>query len=226
MIPPHCNGAEPQRDTIGQTERNSVRDGGQRPRPALRGRCGGGNGETFTAVGHRGSERTCARRSVSVNRKSVIPSSLSYSASSFHRDRGKFLFGFVVSVVKFRSTKSFLDLIIELEKLDVVSPERVDFLEECLRNIDRIDLAKKVTAYKLQVGISEHLPQTQRGRSPRPFSAPNGTYPPQPARRALSCHSESLPVPICREQSRQSQQELYKFNTNPRGVCVIIDCVG
>ncbi|KAE8299412.1 CASP8 and FADD-like apoptosis regulator Caspase-like protein [Larimichthys crocea] len=120
MIPPHCNGAEPQRDTIGQTERNSVRDGGQRPRPALRGRCGGGNGETFTAVGHRGSERTCA------------------------------------------SVHSVLQMVLIL-----------------------------------------HIQQ-----------------------RALSCHSESLPVPICREQSRQSQQELYKFNTNPRGVCVIIDCVG
>lgn len=40
-------------------------------------------------------------------------------------------------------------MIIELEKLDIVSPERVDFVEECLRNIDRLDLAKKVTAYKM-----------------------------------------------------------------------------
>lgn len=24
----------------------------------------------------------------------------------------------------------------------------------------------------------------------------------------------------------QSQQDCYRFNTNPRGVCVIIDCVG
>ena len=39
-------------------------------------------------------------------------------------------------------------MIIELEKLDLVSPERVDFVEECLRNISRVDLAKKVADYK------------------------------------------------------------------------------
>ncbi|KAE8299414.1 CASP8 and FADD-like apoptosis regulator Caspase-like protein [Larimichthys crocea] len=162
-----------------------------------------------------------------LSRFRVLMANISEDMVNEDMNRAKFLLSSTLAREKLEKAKSFLDLIIELEKLDVVSPERVDFLEECLRNIDRIDLAKKVTAYKLQVGISEqHLPQTQRGRSPRPFSAPNGTYPPQPARRALSCHSESLPVPIRREQSRQSQQELYKFNTNPRGVCVIIDCVG
>lgn len=45
-------------------------------------------------------------------------------------------------------SQSFLDVIIELEKLDVVSPERVDVVEECLIDIGRLDLAKKVTAYK------------------------------------------------------------------------------
>lgn len=40
-------------------------------------------------------------------------------------------------------------MIIELEKLDKVSPERVDVIEQCLRDIDRVDLAKKVTAYKM-----------------------------------------------------------------------------
>lgn len=39
-------------------------------------------------------------------------------------------------------------MIVELEKLDLVSPERVDMVEECLRNICRIDLAKKVSTYK------------------------------------------------------------------------------
>lgn len=40
-------------------------------------------------------------------------------------------------------------MIIELEKLDKVSPERVDILEKKLRDIGRVDLAKKVTAYKM-----------------------------------------------------------------------------
>lgn len=45
--------------------------------------------------------------------------------------------------------ENFLDVIIELEKLDLVSSERIDFVEKCLMNIDRVDLAKKVTAYKV-----------------------------------------------------------------------------
>lgn len=40
-------------------------------------------------------------------------------------------------------------MIIELEKLDEISPERLDIVEECLINIGRVDLAKKVAAYKM-----------------------------------------------------------------------------
>lgn len=45
--------------------------------------------------------------------------------------------------------QTFLDVTIELEKQDLISPERVDFLEECLRNINRVDLAKEVVKYKM-----------------------------------------------------------------------------
>ena len=40
-------------------------------------------------------------------------------------------------------------MLIELERLDLVSPERVDFVEKCFRDIGRVDLSKKVTAYKM-----------------------------------------------------------------------------
>lgn len=50
--------------------------------------------------------------------------------------------------VTFISLQSFLDVVIELEKLDKVSSQRVDFVEECLEIIGRRDLAKKVSAYK------------------------------------------------------------------------------
>lgn len=46
------------------------------------------------------------------------------------------------------SWQSFLDVVIELEKLDLVSPQRVDLVEECLQGIGRWDLATKVSAYK------------------------------------------------------------------------------
>lgn len=44
--------------------------------------------------------------------------------------------------------QSFLDVVIELEMLDMVSSQRVDLVEDCLKSIGRRDLAKKVSAYK------------------------------------------------------------------------------
>ncbi|XP_039673519.1 CASP8 and FADD-like apoptosis regulator isoform X2 [Perca fluviatilis] len=123
--------------------------------------------------------------------------------------------------------KSFLDVIIELEKLDIVSPERVDCIEECLRNIGRVDLAKKVTAYKMSAVTAEgHLSQQQRHTAHCPVPTPSSSL--QQTRQAQPLHvaTENIPLPVDREQNCQSQLDCYKFNTNPRGVCVIIDCVG
>ncbi|XP_070771072.1 CASP8 and FADD-like apoptosis regulator isoform X2 [Enoplosus armatus] len=130
---------------------------------------------------------------------------------------------------KIEKAKNFLDVIIELEKLDIVSAERVDFVEDCLQDIGRLDLAKKLTAYKMSVGASEqHSSQQQRFRAHFPFPPSNSSNPVQQTRRGPSFHSatENIPAPVYREQNRQSQLDWYKFNTNPRGVCVIIDCVG
>lgn len=43
----------------------------------------------------------------------------------------------------------FLDVMAELEKLDMVSSDSVNLVEECLSEIGRMDLVKKVTAYKM-----------------------------------------------------------------------------
>lgn len=45
--------------------------------------------------------------------------------------------------------QSFLDVVAELEKLDKVSSKSVNLVEKCLREIGRVDLAKKVNAYKM-----------------------------------------------------------------------------
>ncbi|XP_023115368.1 CASP8 and FADD-like apoptosis regulator isoform X4 [Felis catus] len=49
---------------------------------------------------------------------------------------------------KVAKDKSFLDLVIELEKLNLIAPDRLDLLEKCLKNIHRIDLKTKVQKYK------------------------------------------------------------------------------
>ncbi|XP_044072301.1 CASP8 and FADD-like apoptosis regulator isoform X1 [Siniperca chuatsi] len=144
-------------------------------------------------------------------------------------DNVKFLLTSTLPREKVEKSKNFLDVIIELEKLDIVSPERVDFVENCLQNIGRLDLAKKVTAYKMSVVTSEqHSSQQQKCRAPRPFPPSNSCHPLQQTRRGQSPHSATgiIPAPVYREQNCQSHLDCYKFNTNPRGVCVIIDCVG
>uniref|UniRef100_A0A3Q2DBY9 CASP8 and FADD-like apoptosis regulator n=1 Tax=Cyprinodon variegatus TaxID=28743 RepID=A0A3Q2DBY9_CYPVA len=80
----------------------------------------------------------------------------------------KFLLSKTLTREKLDNSKTFLDVVIELEKLDSVSPERVDLLEKCLHHIGRLDLVKKVAV----------------------------------------------------------QLEQYSLMADPRGVCVIIDCVG
>lgn len=44
--------------------------------------------------------------------------------------------------------QSFLGIINDLEKLDLVSPHQLDFLENCLLNIHRKDLVKKIQKYR------------------------------------------------------------------------------
>nr|BAG59828.1 unnamed protein product [Homo sapiens] len=52
---------------------------------------------------------------------------------------------------KISKEKSFLDLVVELEKLNLVAPDQLDLLEKCLKNIHRIDLKTKIQKYKQSV---------------------------------------------------------------------------
>lgn len=49
---------------------------------------------------------------------------------------------------KIAKDKSFLDLVIELEKLNLLAPDQLDLLEKCLKNIHRIDLKTKIQKYR------------------------------------------------------------------------------
>ncbi|XP_008402154.1 CASP8 and FADD-like apoptosis regulator isoform X2 [Poecilia reticulata] len=78
----------------------------------------------------------------------------------------KFLLGRTLSHEKTENVKTFLEVMIELEKLDLVSPERVELVEDCLRNIGRLDLARTVAAYKMSGATSEHsLPPQHSGQA-------------------------------------------------------------
>ncbi|XP_034417044.1 uncharacterized protein LOC117750145 isoform X4 [Cyclopterus lumpus] len=116
----------------------------------------------------------------------------------------KFLLSSTLPREKMEKVQSFLDVIIELEKLDIVSPERVDFVEQCFRNIGRVDLAKKVTAYKMSVTSEGHSSLQQRHRYP--FPNPNGSHSLQQTSQACPFHNatENLPVLVPTEQNLQT----------------------
>lgn len=52
--------------------------------------------------------------------------------------------------------QSFLDIVVELEKLDQLSSEKMDLIEQSLRSIHRADLAKKISQYQ-QTGKNYQL---------------------------------------------------------------------
>ncbi|KAI3356171.1 hypothetical protein L3Q82_017420, partial [Scortum barcoo] len=137
-------------------------------------------------------ERTLKSREV-LPRFRVLMANVSEDMADEDLNSVKFLLSSTLPREKKEKAKCFLDVIIELEKLDLVSPERVDLVEDCLRDIGRIDLAKKVTAYKMSVVTSEqHLSQQQRCTVPRPPPTLNSAHSlPQP-RRGQPFHTGML----------------------------------
>ncbi|XP_028992177.1 CASP8 and FADD-like apoptosis regulator [Betta splendens] len=133
----------------------------------------------------------------------------------------KFLFGSSLPRERIEKAKNFLDFTIELEKQDLVSAESVDLVEQCLRNINRVDLAKKVVKYKTSVATTE-----QHSYASCLSSASNVCHSVTQSRQRQSPHVENRTAPVYMQQTCRIPADGYKFNTNPRGVCVIIDCVG
>ncbi|XP_033843489.1 CASP8 and FADD-like apoptosis regulator isoform X2 [Periophthalmus magnuspinnatus] len=155
----------------------------------------------------------CAYRVLMVN--------LSEDLTTEDLNRFKFLLGHMLHRDKLDRAKCFLDIIVELEKQDKALSERVDLIETCLRDIGRIDLAKRVRT--LSPRVPEHT-QAQRPWCPPPCPRPIQPFncPPH-TRPALNGRTLQLRQ---REASCSSYLEHYKLDTNPKGVCVIIDCVG
>uniref|UniRef100_A0A8C5EDH1 CASP8 and FADD-like apoptosis regulator n=1 Tax=Gouania willdenowi TaxID=441366 RepID=A0A8C5EDH1_GOUWI len=126
----------------------------------------------------------------------VLMVDLSEDMNNGDVDRLKFLLSSTLSLEKTENAKNFLHLMAELEKLDMVSPKQVDFVEDCLLNIGRIDLARRVTSYKKSGEIEFHATKFL----------------------FVVCYYSKCTLLLL--------SDCYKLNMIPRGVCVIIDCVG
>uniref|UniRef100_A0A672MHR3 CASP8 and FADD-like apoptosis regulator n=1 Tax=Sinocyclocheilus grahami TaxID=75366 RepID=A0A672MHR3_SINGR len=102
------------------------------------------------------------------------------------------------TLAKERLARSFLDVVVELEKLDEVSCDKLDLLEQCLRNIHRMDL----------------------------FAPVQHQSPVQLVKQSQCCSQGDLLLVCLYIYIVPAFMEEYEMNLEQRGLCMIIDCVG
>ncbi|XP_010615844.1 CASP8 and FADD-like apoptosis regulator isoform X4 [Fukomys damarensis] len=131
--------------------------------------------------------------------------------------------------------KSFLDLVIELEKLNLVASDQLDLLEKCLKNIHRLDLKKKIEMYKqsAQGARTNYTTSLQASFPNLSLEDLSHNLRLQNGRRkgeALETHHQKPMKMSVQESGAFSPQrtplERYRMQSRPLGTCLIIDCVG
>ncbi|KAM8789701.1 CASP8 and FADD-like apoptosis regulator isoform 1-T1 [Rhynchonycteris naso] len=135
--------------------------------------------------------------------------------------------------------KSFLDFVMDLEKLNLVAPDQLDLLEKCLKNIHRIDLKKKIQKYKQSaqgVGTSyvNGLQTSVRNLSLKDpsynFMFQNGRSKEQRLTvKQLDIQREPVKTSIQESGAFLPQHlpgERYRMQSKPLGICLLIDCIG
>lgn len=138
---------------------------------------------------------------------------------------------------KVAKDKSFLDLVIELEKLNLIASDQLNLLEKCLKNIHRIDLKTKIQKYTQssqeassnmntlqtslpKLSIKEHLynSRLQNGRSKEPRFVEHHGIQRKPVKASIQESGAFFPPHI--------YEESYRMQSKPLGICLIIDCIG
>ncbi|XP_051479614.1 CASP8 and FADD-like apoptosis regulator isoform X1 [Apus apus] len=144
--------------------------------------------------------------------------------------------------MKMAKDKSFLALVIDLEKLNLVAPNQLDLIEDCFRNIHRIDLIRKIQNYKHEALLSSLHSQPVYVNALQ-ASLPNLSLidPPynsgiQNMNTGKSENGESLilaaagPVHMSIQESGAVSHKVfddqYRMQSQPLGICLIIDCIG
>ncbi|XP_078259684.1 CASP8 and FADD-like apoptosis regulator [Rhinoraja longicauda] len=180
-----------------------------------------------------------------------------------------FLLGCQIPKGRLETVKTFLDLVVELEKAGKIDESNLAEVEDCLTNIRRIDLRRKILKYKQMGGcvhsvrrsntyqnvISISVPQQECGFGPEHVEQNWAMSSVQPVitNQLLSQHVHSnwprlsiisseapgaaaLSSPVLESVQAtapgtscavcQSGLETYKMQSNPTGLCLIIDCIG
>ncbi|NXH29246.1 CFLAR regulator, partial [Myiagra hebetior] len=140
--------------------------------------------------------------------------------------------------MKMAKDKSFLALIIDLEKLNLVAPNQLDLIENCFRSIHRIDLIRKIQKYKHEASVSSIHSQPVYVNAHQ-ASLPNLNLI-DPPYNSGNENTEKLqngssltlgePVHLSIQESgsvpHKTCDDPYRMQSRPLGVCLIIDCIG
>lgn len=142
--------------------------------------------------------------------------------------------------MKMAKDKSFLALIIDLEKLNLVAPNQLDLIENCFRSIHRIDLIKKIQKYKHEASMSSVHSQPVYVNAHQ-ASLPNLNLIDPPYNSGVQNeNTEKLqngssltlaePVHLSIQESgsvpHKTCDDPYRMQSQPLGICLIIDCIG
>ncbi|XP_019378753.1 PREDICTED: CASP8 and FADD-like apoptosis regulator isoform X1 [Gavialis gangeticus] len=151
-----------------------------------------------------------------------------------------FLLKDYVPRMKMAKDKSFLAVVIDLEKQNMVAPNELELIEECLHNIHRIDLKKKIQKYKQEALMAPSSAQPMYINALQ-ASLPNLTLVDPPYSSGIwnmnKEHSlngqhaiQTAPVHVSIQESGiaspQVPDDQYRMQSQPLGICLIIDCIG
>lgn len=138
-----------------------------------------------------------------------------------------FLLNSILPKERMSRATSFLDVIVELEKLDEVSCDKLELLERCLRTLRRMDLVKRIQAYQNR---GQNVPC--KVKNSVKFTPGKCQSSVKSVRRSQCCSQElqnlklSVPETGTLPQPPQAFVKEYQIYPEQRDLCVIIDCVG
>ncbi|KAA0707608.1 CASP8 and FADD-like apoptosis regulator [Triplophysa tibetana] len=151
----------------------------------------------------------------------------------------KFLLNSTLPKERVKKATSFLDVVVELEKLDEVSCDKLDLVENLFKNIRRMDLVKRIQGIQNKgQNVPCEAPKVPKQNGSR-YVQVSLQYPPNQVRQPQcfvhKFNNVKLSVPETGTQHEQFSHALYvcktgveEYQMNPerKGVCVLIDCVG
>ncbi|NXB31390.1 CFLAR regulator, partial [Eulacestoma nigropectus] len=140
--------------------------------------------------------------------------------------------------MKMAKDKSFLALVIDLEKLNLVAPNQLDLIENCFQSIHRIDLIRKIQKYKHEASVSSVHSQpvyvnAHQASLPNlnlidpPYNSGNeNTENIQNGSSLTLGESVRLSIQESGSVPHKASDDPYRMQSQPLGICLIIDCIG